>query len=353
MNRNLVGITGELSWPVLWTRVLLRLPRSASARSCSRNITGLLMNCLKLVYPARPAGKNAARRLTGYIVPICGISLALAAHGSDIPPFTAEGTVLTEVFQQAAGPATARMEETVVFCYSNGWWRVELKYKSGFHSRIPPQSLEGNTIICESIPEGVRILTSHTPSPKTNGYVVADVEATEFPPPDRQNLLVCWLTLLPNPRLPLLNKTTMRRLVSADFLEDPQNQGEYGLKYGDGGVFISELCITNNGIIQVARKSTGQGYTRKLPPPFDQGHFEFEYKVLEATNWAGLSFPSRSVLRKYVATKDGTSRDDVRVAVIESFKLESFRAGEIPKPQIDSKRLVQIDTRLPRILGRD
>lgn len=139
----------------------------------------------------------------------------------------------------------------------------------------------------------------------------------------------------------------MRRLVSAEFLKDPQNEGQYGLKYGAGNTFISELCITNNGVIQV-----GMQAIRKELPPFDRGHFEFEYKVLETTNWNGVVFPLRSIFRKYVPTPGATNRDNVLVAVITQFQVKSFRDG-IGRPLIDPPKLIVYDNRLSNEPGRE
>lgn len=276
----------------------------------------------------------------------CGGFLVLAAQGGDFPPFTAKGTVLTEVFQHPTGPPTARMEEAITFCHSNDWWRIELTYQSGSHASIPAHLIKGNTIDCARIPGGVRILTTRTPALRAGTYLPADVEATEFPPPSQNSLFVCWLTLCPKPQLPLLTETNMRRLVSAQFIKDPLNQGKYGLKYLGGGVFVSELCITNDGIIQVSSQSPGYA-TRRQPPPFDNGLFEFEYKVLAVTNWGGVSFPLKSVLRKYTANLNGTNRNDVRLVVMASLNVDSFRPNEIAKPVVDSSRIVALDNRYP------
>ena len=253
------------------------------------------------------------------------------AMGSDLPAFSAVGTVLNEVYQQAGlSSPTYSLEESVCFSYSNGWWRVQVKYKNGALPGVSPLFLAGNITDCERIPGGVRTVTMRLPQ-KVKGdlWLPADAEPIAFPPPARNNLLICWLSLCPNPQLPFLNDTMMRQLVSTEFLRDPQNEGFYKLRYGPNNRFVSELCITNNGVIVV-----GHGRTMKLAPPFDRGHLGLEYRVLETTNWNGISFPLKSILRKYVAMPGATTPDQVYAATVTRFGIESFRLG-IARPAID------------------
>ena len=136
------------------------------------------------------------------------------------------------------------------------------------------------------------------------------------------------------------------RLISAKFLKDPKNQAEYALKYsGPGNVFLSELCITNDGVVPIH-----DGTLRKMPPPFDKGYPEFEFKVLETTNWNGLVFPLRSMLHKYVPLPGATNRDDLFPSVTARLNLESFHAGfERPEVDLTRSKLIANDNRLPHL----
>src|SRR5204862_8115122 len=91
----------------------------------------------------------------------------------------------------------------------------------------------------------------------------------------------------------------------------------------------------------------GMTATRKLLPPFEQGHFEFEYKVLAAAIWNGVSIPSSSILRKYVPLPDATSSGDVCAAVVTQLKVDSIHAGAW-RPSIGQRKLVAYDNRLPK-----
>jgi hypothetical protein len=272
--------------------------------------------------------------------------LSQTVSASDLSTFTAEGTLVTEIFQNAKLPIpTARSEESVTFCFSNGWWRIELKYKSGFDPYIPPSSLEGKIDTCETLKEGVRVLTGFAVLPKPDAWQSADVFATPFPPPELVNLLTCWLTLCPNPVLPIISESRMRRFVSSEFLRDQANEGQYRLSYLPGNVFISQLDITNNGLISTSLNKTG-----RLNPPFDKGHLELEYKVLETTNWGGIEFPCKSILRKFVPMSEGSDANSLLVCLESQLKIDSFQA-DIVKAQIDSNKLklLAYDNRMAKL----
>jgi hypothetical protein len=71
----------------------------------------------------------------GLVLSLGSVFLAFASQASDIPTFTAQGIVLTEVFQYTTSLApTSRFEEAAVFPYSNAWWQMELKFSSGGES---------------------------------------------------------------------------------------------------------------------------------------------------------------------------------------------------------------------------
>jgi hypothetical protein len=271
----------------------------------------------------------------------------LTATGSDISVFTARGTVVTEVFQQAGVTnATSRIEEAVLFSYSNGWWQVEVQFKTGFKPGIPAALLNGTVVNCLSIPDGIRYVTtksrSYTPPPPRNAWSTAFVEPIAFPPPERNNLFICWLTLCPNPALPIHDTKKMTRLVSSEQVRDPMSLGAYTLNYDMDNRFVSLLCITNDGTIYI-----GGGKTRKLHPPFDKGHLEFEFAVLAATNWNGIVFPLSSVLRKHVPDPGGAKDSQLLfAAAVTRLNIESLDSSVV-KPDVTLSQTVIYDSRLP------
>jgi hypothetical protein len=275
-----------------------------------------------------------------------------ATAGSGISPFTAEGTVLTEAFQKpGASNATMRIEKDFFFSYSNGWWQMELKNKKGGFQMDTPlpkdvsaEQMAGTVVNCRNISDGIRyVATSRKGAAMaavTNVWRIANLESTAFPPPEMTDLFISWLTLCPNPRLPIIEGNKMRRLISAEFLKDPKNPaGEYALKYaGPDNAFVSELRITNNGMVPMS-----DGTLLKLSPPFDKGHLEFEYKVLETTNWNGVVFPLRSVLYKHTALPGGRTQKDLFSSVVARLNV----------PEIDLRKasFMVYDNRLPHLPG--
>lgn len=284
---------------------------------------------------------------------------ALSAAVSDnLPPFTAKGTVLTEASRLNAGRTNIIMstENEVFFSYSNGLWRIDLECKSGSipmpasaHMDASQKQLAGILVDCMNISDGIRYVITHRIATHTNVLRMAFLEPTKFPPPENNDLFLCWLALCPNPALPLIDGSTMRRLITVDFLKDPKNQGEYALQYlAPDNVFLSELCITNEGITPMHDATL-----MKRSAPHDQGHLEFAYKVLETTNWHGLVFPLRSVLHKYIPVAGATNRDDLFPSVTACLNIDSIQAGaESPWIDLTKLMLIAMDNRLPHLPGQ-
>jgi hypothetical protein len=317
---------------------------------------------------------NPARCSNGFLILARGVLLILfaslitsassaAAGDGRIPPFTAKGIVSIEVFQKPGVPAVLKTEEDVFFTYSNGLWQVELKGRpGGFQTTIPLQTiapfpkgvsaggLPESISNCKNISGGVRYITTARSvqdiAVASNIWRHAFVEPTPFPPPETVSMFVCWLALSPNPELPLIDGNKMRRLLSADFIKNPKNQGEYTLQYiSPDNIFISELSITNDGIGLLPDRTL-----MKWSPPFDKGYLEFEYKVLETTNWNGVSFPSRAILHKYFPLPNGTNRNDLFATVVARLDMKSFHAGiESPYVDLSHSKLFAHDNRLPHL----
>jgi hypothetical protein len=253
--------------------------------------------------------------------------------------FAIEGTTVTEVYQ-SGDTLSSREVDSVVFSYSNQWWRLETAFREGYHPRIPEGALEGQVASYERIHGGVSVLNVNLRSFIPYAWLQGDLYPDEFPPPENSNSFLSWLTLCPKPTLPFLSNSTMRRLISADFLRSPQNVGTFGIKNGPGNYFVSELNITNNGIEEVY-----DGTFRTNSPPFDHGHYEFQYQVLATTNWNGLIIPSSSILHKFGPTRNATARDEVRTMLTSTFVMSSIRGGDLPDPQIGANQVLVHDYR--------
>ena len=239
---------------------------------------------------------------------------AVAAEHA-IPPFVAEGRLLTQEFRSDTN-LNYRTDARVVFLFSNGWWQVEARCK---------YANQGNIIVhnCMRIPHGRRSYILFAGSTNTGATTVADACPSSFPPPGKTELLVPWLALCPHPELPLIDGKRMRRFVNLpDYRPNAfnarENEGRYEVKYlAPESAFLSELVITNNGFsIELnVEKNSGEdaGDIRRYPPPFENGFTELQYKVIESTNLNGITFPIRAVSKRFTPNWGGKDRDDLRV----------------------------------------
>jgi hypothetical protein len=236
-----------------------------------------------------------------------------------IPPFTAEATITTEVFQKD-GPIS-KIQQKAFFSYSNGWWEIECQFENGYSRGMPTNTLTGRLLNCKRIPDGIRLIVARAdesgPILKSNVIQSAIVQPISIPNPGSADLLLCWLSLCPQPELPLIETNRMRRLVSSEFLSDSRNQGTYNIRYlSPSDYFVAELNITNDGVFVTADKSIQQ-----FKPPFENGYREFTYRVEATTNISGILFPAHTALYKYVPQSDAKSQNDVRPAVVARLDL--------------------------------
>jgi len=239
-----------------------------------------------------------------------------------IPPFTAEGTIITEVFQKD-GPIS-KIQQKAFFSYSNGWWELECRFETGYDKYIPSNALAGRVINCKRIPDGTRMFVTRVnesgPILASNVLQSAIVEPIPMPSPGAPDLLLCWLSLCPKPELPFSGSTGIRRLVSSSFLNNPGNHGTYSLQYlTPAGTFVADLNITNDGVYL-----TSDNTVRQFKPPFDQGFHEFSYHLEATTNIADFIFPAQAVLYKYLPASEAKSRDDVRSSIVARFQLNKI-----------------------------
>lgn len=274
-----------------------------------------------------------------------------AAHANEgIPQFTVEGVVSTETYTPDSSDPTSRIEAIFFFSYSNTWWEIELSSQSGSMNGVQPAELARAVINCKRIPDGIRYLATQ-PAQQAHvgkkGVTSAVVEPIAFPPPEQKGLFVCWLSLCPNPELPIIAAGRIRRLLAADLLGDSRNQGEYMAAYLDpGGAFIGKLIITNNGILFSANKDTVQ-----LGRPFEHGFAEFRYEVVQTTNINGVSFPLSAVLYEFDTRPNPRTRDDVYPAVITRIRMERVVCGGAGGRRTAPSRLIALDRRPTNLPG--
>jgi len=203
--------------------------------------------------------------------------------------FSASGTTTT-VIRRGIGAEAANVplsESSFSFWYSNGWWRI----------RLFPEGSDQVGIVwdCMRIVDGVRLIESPAPDPLQSAEVVtvANAYSTAYPPADRPELLLVWLTLCPKPTLPTLNDNQIRRFLLPALSEDTRNVGTFERRYlQPDATFLLSLQITNNGV-----GFSLDGTALKFGPPFDSGFHEFSYEVTETTEHAGLRVPQRARLR--------------------------------------------------------
>lgn len=230
--------------------------------------------------------------------------LPVMAAENAIPPFVAEGRLVTQQFRPDTNlNLNLRTEGSVVFLYSNGWWQVESRYR--YMHRPSEGPFVENSM---KIPDGTRSYTLFEGS-TNRGMTMALACPISFPLSGRTAMLTAWLSLCPYPELPLIDGKRMRRFITLPdyrpkILNAPENEGFYAAKYlTPEKAFLSELVITNKGFgIDLSVGENGledEGIIMRYPPPFENGFAEFQYKVIETTNLHGITFPLRAVCKRF------------------------------------------------------
>jgi hypothetical protein len=138
-----------------------------------------------------------------------------------------------------------------------------------------------------------------------------------------RELFLPWLSLCPNPELPLVNSNLIHVVFRREFFENPKNEGGFRATYIEPGrQFLSELIITNNGTIFLS-----DGNTMEYPEPYKNGFVGFLYKVLETTNVNGISFPLSAVLYEFSPLPNGKSPEDTYPAVFAQLNVQQIDVG--------------------------
>lgn len=219
----------------------------------------------------------------------------------------------------------------VLFSYtSNGLWQVQFTYEHFYHPGLPFPGFESNTVVdCMRIPDGIRqiiIAPSEIGAPtnevgRTTPY--ATTQNMPFPQIVQQELFLPWLSLCPDPELPLIDSNHMRFLLRDNVFNDPKNKGAFVVDYiNPDRHFISELFVTNNG---VAFQSDGSSI--EFPKPYDKGFLQFSYKALATTNCQGMILPVSAVLCEYAPRPGGSSEADIYPAMVTRLYIEQISLG--------------------------
>jgi len=258
--------------------------------------------------------------------------------GNGAVVFTAAGFVSTETHLKKPlyTDNIITSDGKVLFMYSNGVWQIQCVFQH-FHEpplNIPGQSeldissgMIGQMIDIKRIPDGTReILISPNEANKiktANYSPSARVQSDTFPNIGEQELFLSWLSLCPNPELPLINSNQIHFAFNPKIFDKPRDAGGFKASYIEPEKqFLSELTITNNG------KGTGSdGNTFEYPAPYNNGWFCFSYKVLETTNCDGINFPLKAVLYRYAPLPNGKSPEDTYQEVIATISIQQIDIG--------------------------
>lgn len=242
-----------------------------------------------------------------------------------IPPFFAAGTISLEARNPRESEPYLNVNAEFFFHHSNDWWQVEIKYPNQQQNKPSFQC-------CMKIPDGTRSYTLFEGDTR-KGMTPADVCPAAFPPPGLTIMFDSWLSLCPNPLLPVIRGNRMRRFLNVptcrvSLLMHPQNEGKYTATYlGPQAHFLKELFITNNGI----NLDIGSDNLDEIKPfraPFDKGFEELHYQMLESTNIGETTFPLRSVLRRYIPAWVGNTNGYLFVSTLTQITVNQITFSE-------------------------
>jgi hypothetical protein len=277
-------------------------------------------------------------------------------NGGAMPAFNVEGMVSLEQYVEGTREPVARMEGKFLFTYSDSVWEIQISSRKADGVNTRTNAFSMSVLNCKRIPEGIRYYVTYStnllvnpvyPAKKETHGVLATAESVPFPPPEYPELLLCWLSLCPDPPLPVIDKTRIRRLLSLAHFTSPENTGTYSREFlGSDQIFLSNLNITNNGVIFY-----GKNEMLKPEPPFERGFKELAYETVGITNINGISFPVESVLRQYTLINDATNCEAIYPCLVTRLKVERIDIGSVPSiPQ--PPMLIAEDHRPPNLPSR-
>lgn len=249
----------------------------------------------------------------------------MAASGqTGIPPFIAEGTISTKAFRYPVNNYIGRVDGKVMFSYSNGVWHVQFtpQYSYPIALKKGDESVED----WKSIPNGTRQIVTfinHTNLVASNGVPIrpfAEATTSMFPTASKKGLFVPWLSLCPYPDLPTIDSNTIPFNFQPKFAGHPKNKGTYSARYlNPQNAFLAELEITNNGS---AFDMSGSSFDYQ--DPYNKGFRELSYRVLETTNYQGLTLPVHTELRGFGPIPNGKTSEDVYPGIISELYIQKY-----------------------------
>jgi hypothetical protein len=264
------------------------------------------------------------------------------------PPFMVEASITSKWFHPSPTNATLLApgqptQAEVTFYSSNGWWQLAAK-------NLDPRPSYRSTQNSMKIPDGVREFILFEPDSVTTE---AKVYPTAFPTPWDTKRILAWLSFCPHPPLPVIDGKKMYRFlfvpsggIAVDLLNHPQNVGDYSASYlQPGGIFLSELNVTNNGVdvdvdMTFAKGDNLEVEVKPFPAPWEKGFLDFRFEVLETTNCNGIAFPLRTVLKHFGPNWWSKSADDLYLRGISELVVKriSFAASDLanrkPAPSV-------------------
>jgi len=254
-----------------------------------------------------------------------GALLTVTAWGQDhIPSFIAEGTISTKAFRPSGTNYLGRIDGKFWFCYSNGIWHVQ--FAPQYTYPIPIKTEDESIEDWKPIPNGTRAIVTfihHTNSITSDGVPIrpfAEATRNMFPIASKKGLFLPWLSLCPRPELPLIGSNSIRFNFQLRFAEHPQNIGTFRANYIEPqNAFLAQLDITNNG----SAFDVG-GSSFKYKEPYKEGFREHSYRVLETTNYQGITFPIHTVLSGFSPLPNGKSAEETYPSTITELYVQKY-----------------------------
>ena len=219
-----------------------------------------------------------------------------------------------------------------LFSYSNGIWQIQFTERHYTHPKLNfeyPDSPMGAMTDDKRIPGGMRQINTFAPSAEASKFAgknqkrLALVRPARMPNIADKCLFLPWLSLCPNPELPLADSNHIHYVFDDKVLGTTNDVGGFRATYfGPGNCFLSELVATNNG-----RELMADGTVFKLPPPYDHGYVGFSFQALETTNCQGIEFPLRTVLSEFTVKAAGKTREDIYPAIVSTLTVQQIDIG--------------------------
>src|SRR6185312_15577176 len=175
------------------------------------------------------------------------------------------------------------------------------------------------------IPDGTREIIISSPNMSTDSKVMklAIVRSNAFPQWGMDALFVPWLSLCPNPELPLIASNRIHFEFQPEIFGDSKNEAGFVANYLEPEKeFLSELVVSNSGV-----GFGPEGKTFRYPDAYTNGFVKFTYKVLATTNYQGVAFPLKAVFTQFTPLQNGKSPDDLFAAVTTEFNIQKIDLG--------------------------